>query len=51
MELLKKMYELPGPLAFIRNVGANIVNNSSFLKDNFMKVASSHPLAPSSYEW
>jgi len=51
MELLKKMYELPGPLAFIRNVGANIVNNSSFLKDNFMKVASSHPLAPSTYEW
>ncbi|KAL4430101.1 hypothetical protein ABPG74_013548 [Tetrahymena malaccensis] len=51
MELIKKMYELPGPFAFIRNVGANIINNNSFLKENFMKVASHHPLAPSSYEW
>lgn len=51
MELIKKTYELPGPFAFLRNVGANIVNNSQFLKDGFMKIASHHPLAPSTYEW
>lgn len=41
MEFIKKTYELPpGPLAFLRNFGANVLNNSEFLKDNFMRVAS-----------
>ncbi len=40
MEVLKKLYEIDvGGFGFLRNIGANLLNNCDFIKNNIQKVA------------
>ena len=39
MEVIKKLYEFDGPFGYLRNIGANIINNCDIIKQKMTDVA------------
>ncbi len=52
MESIKKSYEFTFlPIAFMRNVSINLLNNLGFLKEYMQVFANNHPFGPKNFEW